>query len=94
MQVRKPLFEKINNRKLDQVFREKMKNLKAYGLIEEDGKIMKLTALGAFVADEVVEQFNSDEYIPFARERYAEGKLNPYLHNTPADAFGERRIIQ
>ena len=89
MEIKKANFEKWTGRKLDQVFVEKMKNLKAFGLIEESERNMKLTELGAFVADEVVEQFNSVEFIPFERSRYAEGVLNPYLHNTSSDAFGE-----
>jgi len=89
MDVKKAAFERINGRKLETVFKEKMKNLKVFGLIEEDDRRIKLTELGAFVADEVAEQFNSTEYIPFERSRYAEGVLNPYLHNTTEDAFGE-----
>ncbi|MCL2813396.1 MAG: hypothetical protein FWD23_02220, partial [Oscillospiraceae bacterium] len=89
MDVKKAAFEKLNGRKLDNVFVEKMKNLKAFGLVEESERNMKLTELGAFVADEVVEQFNAVEYLPFERSRYAEGVLNPYLNNTSNDAFGK-----
>ena len=89
MDVKKASFEKLNGKKLERVFTEKMKNLKAFGLIEESERNIKLTELGAFVADEVVEQFNAIEYIPFERSRYAEGLLNPYMNNTSADAFGE-----
>ena len=89
MEIKKSSFEKINGRKLSGVFTEKMKNLKAFGLITEDDRCIKLTELGSFVADEVVEQFNSIEYIPFERSRYADGILNPYLNNTSSDAFGE-----
>ena len=89
MEVKKANFEKLNGRKLERVFVEKIKNLKAFGLVEESERNLKLTELGAFVADEVVEQFNEAKYIPFERSRYAEGVLNPYLHNTSDDAFGE-----
>ena len=88
MEVKKASFEKINGKKLDSVFTEKIKNLKKFGLIEENERCIKLTELGAFVADEVVQQFNSIEYIPFERSRYADGLLNPYLNNTSDDAFG------
>ena len=92
MDVKKSAFEKMNGRKLENVFTEKIKNLKAFGLIEEDEKRLYLTELGSFVADEVAEQFNSIDYLPHERSKYAEGRLNPYLHNTTGDAFGELRI--
>ena len=41
-----------------------------------------------FVADEVAEQFNANEFIPFPRDHYEEGPLNPYLNNTTEDALG------
>ena len=88
MSVRKSYFENMNGRKLGSVFTDKIKNLKDYGLVEEDDHSLYLTNLGSFVADEVAEQFNSIEYIPHDRTRYADGPLNPYLHNTSNDAFG------
>ena len=65
----------------DSVFRKKVATLEEYGLIEDTGSVVRLTELGGFVADEVCEQFNSPEYVPFPRERYAEGPLNPYNDN-------------
>ena len=88
MDVKKASFERINGIPLEGVFSEKMKTLKEFGLIEENERVIKLTELGAFVADEVCEQFNSAEYLPHERSRYAEGALNPYLNNTTLDAFG------
>ena len=88
MDVRKSDFEKINGQKLENVFTAKAGNLKKYGLIEEDDRAWRLTDLGSFVADEVAEQFNSVEYLPFERSHYADGALNPYLNNTSEDAFG------
>ncbi|MCL1918111.1 MAG: radical SAM protein [Peptococcaceae bacterium] len=90
MDVKKGRFKEINGRNLDNtIFTEKMRNLKAFGLIEEDDRRIKLTELGSFVADEVAEQFNSAEYLPFEQSRYADGLLNPYLYNTSDDAFGK-----
>ena len=57
-------------------------------LAVEEGSGRLAGKLGAFVADEVAEQFNSVEYLPFERSRYAGGRLNPYLNNTTRDAFG------
>ena len=34
------------------------------------------------------EQFNANEFIPFPRDHYEEGPLNPYLNNTTEDALG------
>jgi len=89
MSVKKSKFKKINGMDLDQVFTEKRKNLKSFGLIEEDEDCMKLTDLGAFVADEVAQQFNSAQYIPFEKAQYSDGALNPYNNNAASDAFGE-----
>ena len=88
MDIKKAAFEKMNGQKLENVFTEKIKNLKAFGLIGEDERRLYLTEMGSFVADEVAEQFNSIEYLPHERSKYAEGQLNPYLHNTTEDAFG------
>ena len=87
--MRKKRFEELNGIPFDRVFRKKVNHLLEYGLIEDRPDRVILTELGKLVADEVVEQFNAPQYIPFPRERYAEGPLNPYLDNTPADALGE-----
>src|SRR5262249_52877793 len=88
MSVRKAQFEKMNGLPFSQVFQTKIDNLKKHGLLEETEHTVRLTELGAFVADEVVELFNAVEFIPFPRERYAEGPLNPYHANTTYDALG------
>lgn len=79
--VRKSEFKARSGYDFDEVFPTKVALLKQYGLLEDNGKVVGLTELGKFVADEVCEQFNSIPYIPFPRERYAEGPLNPYLNN-------------
>lgn len=65
----------------DDVLKEKTETLIKYGLLEDNGKVVKLTEIGGFLADEVCEHYNSNEYKPFPRERYADGPLNPYLYN-------------
>ena len=80
--VRKNEFKTRSGFEFDDVFKTKVALLKQYGLLEDTGKVVRLTELGGFVADEVCEQFNSIPYLPFPRERYAEGPLNPYLHNS------------
>lgn len=84
--IRKAKFEKINGIDFDTVFREKINNLIQCGLIEDTGKTIELTDLGKFVADEVAEQFNETKYLPFPKERYADGILNPYNNNASEDA--------
>lgn len=74
-------FLKRTGVNFDDIFHTKMEALKEYGLIEDNGRVVKLTEMGGFLADEVCEQFNSDEYKPFPRDRYAEGPLNPYRNN-------------
>ena len=80
--VRKNEFKARSGYEFDDVFKTKVSLLRQYGLLEDTGKVVRLTELGGFVADEVCEQFNSIPYLPFPRERYAEGPLNPYLHNS------------
>lgn len=78
-------FVKRTGVEFDDVFRTKRRNLEENGLIEDNGKVVKLTELGGFLADEVCECFNSDAYKPFPRERYADGVLNPYRDNNIFD---------
>ena len=59
-----------------------LQKLKKFGLVEEVGdNVLQLTKLGAFFADEVVECFYDPRFIPFRREYYNEGPLNPYVIN-------------
>ena len=59
-----------------------LQKLKKFGLVEEVGdNVLQLTKLGAFFADEVVECFYDPRFIPFGREYYNEGPLNPYVIN-------------
>lgn len=94
MDIKKARFEAMNGVPFDSVFRAKVAQLKSYGLLEETERVVRLTDLGSFIADEVVETFNSDEYKPFPRDQYAEGALNPYRDNTSEDAFGQLTDIQ
>lgn len=87
-EIKKAHFEKVTGLSFDNIFREKVERLKKFGLIEEDEDIVRLTELGAFVADEVAEQFNSNEFMPFSGDAYAYGSLHPYADNTSEDALG------
>lgn len=84
--IRKMKFEKMNGIPFDEVFKDKIENLIKYGLLEDTGRTIELTDLGKFVADEVAEQFNENKYLPFPREHYADGILNPYNYNATEDA--------
>lgn len=63
---------------LDGKFPEKFEALKKYGLVEDNDKEWKLTPLGCFFADEVVQQFHTAEYLPFPPTNYEPGPLSPY----------------
>lgn len=76
--VRKERFRQATGASLDDVFRAKIEALLEFGLVREDGHALELTALGAFFADEVAQQFHHPDYIPFPRASYADGPLNPY----------------
>lgn len=87
--VRKADYRRITGFEFDDVFKKKVERLKRNGLIYEDERTVGLTPLGKFLADEVAEEFNSVEFLPFPRSNYAEGELNPYLNNTTEDAIGD-----
>lgn len=52
--------------------------LREHGLVEVDDKVLRLSPLGRFFADEVCALFYTADYLPFPRDRYAEGPLNPW----------------
>ena len=52
--------------------------LESYGLVADKGEFAGLTAKGAFFADEVCHQFHAEQFIPFKKDEYADGPLNPY----------------
>ncbi len=76
--VSKMKYKEINGVSLNEVFGEKIRRLKNYGLLEEDERILRLTEKGCFFADEVTIQFYHPDYIPFPKSSYADGELNPY----------------
>jgi oxygen-independent coproporphyrinogen-3 oxidase len=76
--VRKTTFRARTGRSLDGLFRRKIENLKAFGLLVEDEQALALTELGTFFADDVAKQFSSPRYIPFPPAAYNDGPLNPY----------------
>jgi oxygen-independent coproporphyrinogen-3 oxidase len=85
----KKQFEKVTGGlSFDKMFRKKISQLKKFGLIEDTATNVRLTELGAFVADEVVEEFNANEFMPFPSKAYAQGPLHPYADNTTEEAFG------
>jgi oxygen-independent coproporphyrinogen-3 oxidase len=91
-ELKKEYFEEVTGISFDNIFRKKVERLKQFGLIEENDGIVRLTELGAFVADEVVEQFNSNEFMPFPSDAYAQGSLHPYADNTSEDALGSTEL--
>lgn len=77
--VWKSYFEQVSGGySLNEVFRKKIDNLKAFGLLVEDDESIELTKLGAFFADEVAQQFHHQDFIPYPRDAYEQGTLSPY----------------
>lgn len=76
--VIKAYFKKLTGRTLTEAFGGRIERLKSFGLVEEDDKTLALTRRGRYFADEVCHQFHDPRYIPFPRDAYAPGKLNPY----------------
>ena len=58
-----------------------IQRLKEYGLVTEDEKTVRLTAKGAFFADECAEFFYDNRFQVWPRDMYADGPLNPYKNN-------------
>lgn len=80
--VQKSRFREVTGGESVDFFRSTLDALKLYGLLVEDDRRIQTTPLGAFFADEVVQQFHSPEHIPFPRDGYAPGPLNPYKIRT------------
>lgn len=66
---------------VNEVFGKKIALLKKYGLLEEDAQFLKPTKKGRFFIDDLTQFFFHPEYLPFPKEKYAAGPLNPYLDN-------------
>lgn len=79
-EIWKKFYTRQTGVSLDQAFRPKIESLKDNGLLFEDDKVVKLTTLGRFFADEVCEFFHHPDYMPFPETAYARGELNPYEH--------------
>lgn len=79
--VSKTRFRELAGIPASEAFPRQVAMLKKYGLIEENGDALTLTARGVFFADEVVTQFYHPRYLPFPRSAYPEGELNPYSHD-------------
>jgi oxygen-independent coproporphyrinogen-3 oxidase len=77
--IRKKHYEEMTGVPLAGAFSRTFSALREFGLVSETDSRMELTPLGAFFADEVVQQFHQNEYMPFAPAHYAAGPLNPYL---------------
>lgn len=78
--IRKKHFEAVTGVPLSGAFPRIFTALKEFGLVNETESRVELTSLGAFFADEVVQQFHQKEYMPFDPSNYAPGPLNPYAH--------------
>jgi oxygen-independent coproporphyrinogen-3 oxidase len=73
-------FLELTGVPVDAAFPRHIESLKRYGLVEEAGDMLRLTPRGIFFADEVVTMFYHPMFLPFPREAYSEGDLNPFSH--------------
>ncbi|NEV61039.1 coproporphyrinogen-III oxidase family protein [Thiorhodococcus minor] len=76
--VDKAQYEALTGVPFEQSFPELWSKLLAHGLVEDKGGFAGLTQRGAFFADEICHQFHAEQFIPFERDEYASGPLNPY----------------
>ena len=79
----KEQFRLLTGVSVNEAFPRQIKNLKKFGLLQEDEHTVKLTERGRFFADEVVTQFYHQDFLPFPRSKYAEGMLNPFSYDLP-----------
>ena len=75
--ARKSDFVRVTGQPLDRFFREKVRKLQEAGLVVENDERLVLTQLGAFFADEVAQQFQHPDYMPYPPDHYDHGPLHP-----------------
>jgi oxygen-independent coproporphyrinogen III oxidase len=76
-------FERVTGRHLQEHFRPKVAKLEQAGLVVEEEERLVLTPLGAFFADEVVQQFHHPDFMPYPPESYDRGPLHPLNDHSP-----------
>lgn len=76
-------FKQATGRALDQVFVAKVARLIDEGLLERWERGLRLTPLGSFFVDEVIQQFHHPDHLMFPPQAYHDGPLNPYRDNQP-----------
>jgi len=81
--VRRGNYGRLTGMDLNYVFKAKIAALEKHGLLRKSVQSIEVTPLGAFFADEVAQQFHHPDFIPYPRDQYAVGPLNPYENNTP-----------
>ena len=82
----KARFRKEAGCELEQVFGPVVATLEEHGLVEQDAETLRLTARGAWFADETAMQFYHPSALMFPASQFADGPLSPYrpLQNLPA----------
>jgi len=82
--IHKKYYKKVTGVPIPEIFLKELEKLKKYGLVEESDTHFKLTKLGAFFADEVVEHFHNPQYMPFPLSDYEHGDLTPITSTVAA----------
>jgi oxygen-independent coproporphyrinogen-3 oxidase len=76
--IHKKYFAMRTGQEINALYPKRIALLVEHGLLYEDDKIIQLTPKGRFFADEICALFYTEDYVPFPRENYAQGPLNPY----------------
>ncbi len=71
-------YRKSSGGDIHDIFGKKINALKKYGLLAEDEESLRLTERGYYFADTLCMQFHHPDFLPFERDEYHEGELNPY----------------
>lgn len=79
--VSKKRYQEMTGVAVNSVFGKKIQLLKEHGLLEEDAELLKPTKKGRLFWDEVAQFFFHPDYMPFPKEKYKSGPLNPFLDN-------------
>ncbi len=81
--ARRSDFLRVTGKPMERYFRAKIAKLEEAGLVVEEKERLVLTKLGAFFADEVAQQFQSTQYMPYPADHYEPGPLHPWKDNVP-----------
>lgn len=77
----KKQFQEKTGVEVHAAFGRKIELLKKFDLLEEDAETIRPTRKGRFFIDEVTQFFYHPDFMPFSRDKYQDGPLNPHRQN-------------